>query len=217
MLVIHPDVKLDILAMEFVEKWYGAEIGVITVNYGDVGIAFKDVYRTRQYLSDGRRVRVDRFGVQGTAFVVLERLVEAQCMEGKTINAYVGVIATHEYGDCPRYARFEIDQSFVNRLYGAKARCLDGVRSITVDDGPEWCDETDLRLRNDGLVVSDYGFFFKAYPKHCDYDVETRYIYFSHFESEVAKALNEGVTEIYFEGITKDEIAVVAPMEDSTA
>lgn len=80
MLIIHEDVRSDVLAVEFVVNLFADEARVVNVSYGDAIVKKNDLVRTQQFLSDGRRVRVDHVspqsrGESGCIFVSIERVV----------------------------------------------------------------------------------------------------------------------------------------------
>ncbi len=96
----------------------------------------------------------------------------------KELTLVIDVTATSDYGDSPRFALITLYESFVAKLEQIQKVCKDnGLISAQTYDGPEWADADEYRLTCDALHVSAAGdFYFSAYPKHCDYAVETRAI-----------------------------------------
>lgn len=94
----------------------------------------------------------------------------------KTVQLLMEVHATDEYGDAPEFAVVEITQDFLERLSVLSALCKsNGLESVSVSAGPEsWHREEELRITGDSLRVFGDVFWFEAYPKHGNYQVETQ-------------------------------------------
>lgn len=88
----------------------------------------------------------------------------------------VEAFACDEYGDGPAWAEVVVDQKFLDKLQQLSGLCKEhGLEQVRVNWAPErWDNEDDLRLRGNSLVVTEGDFWFTAYPKHANYDVETR-------------------------------------------
>lgn len=95
-------------------------------------------------------------------------------------RVYVEAFATSDYGDSPPYATFFLTPSLAARLIELADLCakhnLTEVREWRACNWGEDDSTKNLRLQADELVVSGEYFWFKALPKHCDYNVETRLI-----------------------------------------
>ena len=88
----------------------------------------------------------------------------------------VKVYATSEYGDSPCFALVNVTPKWVAHLQRLSEVCVsNNLSQVQTHDGPdEWDLEDDLRLRGDTLHVDELGYvYYSAYPKHCDYCVET--------------------------------------------
>jgi hypothetical protein len=83
--------------------------------------------------------------------------------------------STSEYGDGPEYAEIRVTPQFVEQLVRLSRLCKEhGLESVTVRDAVDrWDQEDDLRIRGDTLRVYGGDFWFEAYPKYADYNVET--------------------------------------------
>ena len=88
----------------------------------------------------------------------------------------VKAYATSEYGDSPSFAVVDVTPELVDNLQRLSAVCTgNDLSQVQTYDSPDgWDLQDDLRLRGDKLHVYGTGFFhYSAYPKHCDYRVET--------------------------------------------
>lgn len=145
------------------------------------------------------------------AFSLRKIFGEASLLKPKLnspITAFVSVFATAEYSDCPSFARFEMCQDFIDRLYRARLMLGNGIRMIVLDDSPLWDNEEEYHLQFDTLNVCDSYFYFNAHPKHCDYDIETTVIYFDHLQATVADAISRGEGECYFH-VSKEQVVAL--------
>ncbi len=94
----------------------------------------------------------------------------------KTVQLMMEVHATVEFGDSPEFAVVEITQDFLDRLGVLSALCKsNGLESVSVSAGPaSWHREEELRITGDSLRVFGDMFWFEAYPKHGNYQIETQ-------------------------------------------
>lgn len=94
----------------------------------------------------------------------------------KTVQLMMEVHATVEFGDSPEFAVVEITQDFLDRLGVLSALCKsNGLESVSVSAGPaSWHREEELRITGDSLRVFGDVFWFEAYPKHGNYQIETQ-------------------------------------------
>ena len=94
----------------------------------------------------------------------------------KTVQLMMDVHATDEFGDTPEFAIVEITQDLLERLGVLSALCKrNGLESVSVSAGPaSWHREEELRITGDSLRVFGDVFWFEAYPKHGNYQIETQ-------------------------------------------
>lgn len=94
----------------------------------------------------------------------------------KTVQMVVEVHATNEFGDTPQFAVVELTPAFFERLGELSALCRRyGLESVSVSAGPaSWHREEELRITGDSLRVFGDMFWFEAYPKHGNYQIETQ-------------------------------------------
>ncbi|MBC2731196.1 hypothetical protein [Thiobacillus sp.] len=94
----------------------------------------------------------------------------------KTVQLMMEVHATVEFGDSPEFAVVEITQDLLERLGVLSALCKsNGLESVSVSAGPaSWHREEELRITGDSLRVFGDVFWFEAYPKHGNYQIETQ-------------------------------------------
>lgn len=87
----------------------------------------------------------------------------------------VKAYATSEYGDSPSFAVVDVTPELVDNLQRLSAVCTgNGLSQVQTYDSPdEWDQEDDLRLRGYTLHVDGSSFYYSAYPKHCNYYVNT--------------------------------------------
>lgn len=100
---------------------------------------------------------------------------EAPPALAKPFTFYWEAFACDEWGDSPRWAKLEVTQAFLDQLHEMQTKCLQNGAQMSVYQSPEcWDLADDLRLSGDQLNVSQSSFWFSAYPKNCNYSVETR-------------------------------------------
>lgn len=94
----------------------------------------------------------------------------------KNVQLIMEVHATDEFCDAPEFAVMEITQDFLERLGVLSTLCKsNGLESVSVSAGPaRWHREDELRITGDSLRVFGDVFWFEAYPKHGNYQVETQ-------------------------------------------
>ena len=95
----------------------------------------------------------------------------------KEFDLYLSAASTSEYGDGPSWAKVTVNQEFVNQIFEMlaviKLAKLSGAERYVYPD--EWENEDEYRLIDNCLHVSPHGdFWFTSYPKHSDYNIETR-------------------------------------------
>lgn len=111
------------------------------------------------------------------------RIVPAQPRDELAFAPFKMVIETFavdeddEYGEPPSAAMIEIDAAFVQRIQRLSALCAhNNLQAVTASEVVRW-DRDDLHRHGDAMTVfPDGGFYFRAHPKHADYEVETRAI-----------------------------------------
>jgi hypothetical protein len=84
--------------------------------------------------------------------------------------------AANEFGEGPEYAEIRVTPQFVEKLVRLSRLCEEhGLRSVTTGDAAvdRWDQEDELRIRGDSLRVYGDDFWFEAYPKYGNYNVET--------------------------------------------
>lgn len=84
--------------------------------------------------------------------------------------------AKSEYGDGPAWAKVTLTPERIRQLTNLSNLCLEHqLCSVTVLEAPdEWDMEDEIRLVGDETVVSGSSVWFTCYPKHADYECETR-------------------------------------------
>lgn len=94
----------------------------------------------------------------------------------KPFELVIDVFTTNEYGDSPAYAVVEVTPLFLDEVARLSELCrAHALTAVEVSASPErWDAEDEFRLQDDALHVQKNVFWFAAYPKHADYDVETR-------------------------------------------
>jgi hypothetical protein len=83
--------------------------------------------------------------------------------------------AISEFGEGPDYAEVSVTPEFIEHLLRLSRLCKEhGLESVTTPDAVDrWDQEDELRIRGDSLRVLKDVFWFEAWPKHADYNVET--------------------------------------------
>jgi hypothetical protein len=96
----------------------------------------------------------------------------------KPVTLYLSVYACDDFGDSPSWASVTIDRAWLATLFRLQALCIEQrVDSSSLALGPDaWASYETFRLRGETFEVSAAHWFFKAFPKHADYAVETRMI-----------------------------------------
>lgn len=107
------------------------------------------------------------------------------------VTVYFDAFACDSWGDGPDWARYEVTNQWLmhlrERIDTARALNVDEIRDAMSPDA--WDNEDGLRLASDALVVTHRGeFWFRAYPKHVDYAVETRACSLEVLEARLAEA-----------------------------
>jgi hypothetical protein len=87
----------------------------------------------------------------------------------------VAAQATDEFGEGPDYAEVSVTPGFIEHLLRLSRLCEEhGLESVTTPGAVDrWDREDELRIRGDSLRVWKDTFWFEAYPKHADYNVES--------------------------------------------
>lgn len=116
-------------------------------------------------IEDARKLKVNG-PAQGVAF-------------DKTVLVAINARPTEEWGENPNYALIKVDAKFIQNLKRYQNLCNTfGLAEVVVDGGPErWGDvgfEDPLMLQDDRLKVTRFSFGFTDYPKHSNYQIETR-------------------------------------------
>ena len=116
-------------------------------------------------------------GVEGISAEAIERVgyrLTPPKVE-KPFMFYWEAYACDEWGEGPAWAKLEITQAFVDELHKLQTQCLRDTVNLSVDRSvDEWDSEDTLRLRGDEMHVTHSHVWFSAYPKHANYNVETR-------------------------------------------
>jgi hypothetical protein len=96
-------------------------------------------------------------------------------LAGKCVRVYFEVQVRDICGDGPQFCWTDVDQRWVNRMYELSALCKERNLSELDDDfdSPDWMDDGEYRITNDGITVSESQFWFYGTPKHAEYKVET--------------------------------------------
>jgi hypothetical protein len=94
------------------------------------------------------------------------------------VTMYLSVYACDDFGDSPSWAAVTIDRAWLATLFRLQALCIEQrVDSTALALGPdEWASSETFRIRSETFEVSEAHWFFKGFPKHADYAVETRMI-----------------------------------------
>lgn len=103
------------------------------------------------------------------------------------------------YNEGPAWAKWELTDERLERLELLSAICAKNeLHSVTTRDPvDEWHNEDELRLRGDELHVSGSSLWFSCYPKHADYECETRIMELSDLQKLMR---GEPVDEFIVEG-----------------
>jgi hypothetical protein len=93
----------------------------------------------------------------------------------KPFTLVVRARAVSEFVEAPEYAEIHVTPQFVEKLARLSRLCKEhGLRSVTTGDAVErWDQEDELRIRGNSLRIYGDDFWFEAYPKYGNYNVET--------------------------------------------
>jgi hypothetical protein len=96
----------------------------------------------------------------------------------RPLTLYVEAFACDEYGESPTWAKLTINQEFVDALLRLQGVCKSNNLHMVSEYWPvdAWQDDDNYRMRGETLEVTDGNWWIKAYPKHVDYNCETRMI-----------------------------------------
>lgn len=102
---------------------------------------------------------------------------------------YLQVHATAEFGEAPAYAVCELTDTFVQQIKILREISAQyGLSECRVYADVAWSEEFDFSLRGEELVVASKHFWFTAYVKHTDYDVETETMTFDELNAALARS-----------------------------
>jgi hypothetical protein len=102
--------------------------------------------------------------------------ITARAHEFAPFTLVVEAHAISEFGDSPKYAKLGVTPGFIEHLLALSNLCQEHqLESVTTNDAVDlWDRGEELRIRGDSLRVLKDAFWFEAYPKHADYNIETR-------------------------------------------
>lgn len=130
----------------------------------------------------------------------LSSLTAIHLPEGVSLMGFVKANALDDWGDGPRWASFSINNTWLAELQRFATLVQDNKFALAeVAVGAAWDNEDEHRIRGNRLVITEDSFWFSAYPKHANYDVETTEIGFRSLVKAVADAVTDGRKTIFFE------------------
>lgn len=91
---------------------------------------------------------------------------------------YVSAFACDEWGESPAWAKVTLDQPLIDAVLSMQQLCIaDGLDETSRSWGVEaWGRGAELLLRGEKLTVTAHSWWMQAYPKHADYECQTRMI-----------------------------------------
>ncbi|MFZ5593714.1 MAG: hypothetical protein ACOY4D_05555 [Pseudomonadota bacterium] len=120
--------------------------------------------------------------------------------EDASLTGFVKANALDDWGDGPRWASFTINNAWLADLQKFATIVRDNKFALAeVAEGAVWDNEDEHRIRGNRLVITDDSFWFSAYPKHANYDVETTAIGFSSLVKAVTDAVTDCRHTIFFD------------------
>lgn len=116
----------------------------------------------------------------------------------KEITLVLAANSTSEYGDGPGWASIVLTDSFVSRLESVlKLVQENDLTGADIDYAPDkWENQEEYRLLYDEACISRIGFYFRSWPKHANYAVETNGIEISSLRELLEKGESEDVEVI---------------------
>lgn len=114
------------------------------------------------------------------------------------VRVFVGTTTTSEYGDYPLFASFDVTPNFFRAIRHMQQLVKNNnLASVREDWNINWASNDEFRMQDNEIIVFDDSFCFNAYPKHADYEVETRLVSIDDLENLVADAVKNGEVCVY--------------------
>lgn len=147
----------------------------------------------------------------------LARLTAVSIPERMPLPVFVKANVISDWGDGPRWASFSINNAWLAELQKVATIVRDNKFALAeLADGPAWDNEDEHRIRGNRLVITDDSFWFSAYPKGANYDVETAEIGFSSLVKAIADVVAQDQPVIFI-ALDAEEIKEIKAMPELLA